>query len=248
MRIVVFLGMSLALAFFAVGIVGPAALEVGEARPSQPKKSGGGSAAVVAPPGSDVTDVAWVLDTGNSSLVASVELTFAGDLAEDSFVCAQVTDTSPAILANGCATLSDGLFGGVPVTVNFGVPPATAFSASAADITSVSVTVIQPVASDLDGPNGIEVIDVAWDLLDTDTTLVKEVKVTLVGVTEGEAFKVHMTLKDDADNELQRVTGLAVTGTGTTRSVTWNLTLNGDPVGAVYAALITGFQIQVTPD
>ena len=92
MRIVFFLGFSLALAFLAAGIM---------ARAQSLLFIGGTVAPVVAPPG--VTDVAWTLDPTNSALVTSATLKFAEDLSADSIVCVQVLgDTPPPILANKC--------------------------------------------------------------------------------------------------------------------------------------------------
>ena len=228
-----------------------ASVAVGQARPGEAQRQGfgGGSAAVVAPAGSNVTDVAWVLDPADSSQVDSVELTFAGDLAEDSFVCAQVTNGTLPPLANGCTALKSTLLAGTPVPIPFTDPPTRLVSttASAAAITGVSVTVTQPVAA-VTTPNGVQVTDVAWTVLASDTTKVEKVDVTLDVPTGTGALKAHLTLKDVvAGDVLQRVTGLSVTGTGTTRSVTWDLTSEGDPLGPVEAKLITRFEIQVTP-
>lgn len=256
MRIVAFLGMSLALAFVAVGIVGPAALEVGEARPSQRQSFGGGSAAVVAPPGSDVTDVAWVLDSGDPSRVDKVFVKFDSvPLPAGAQVNVQVRDgDGPIVGSQGSSTsgtLDCGLGGfsgdldvGETCEVDLGT------NASAAAITGIDITVIQPIVGVYTGPEGIEVTEVDWTLRTTDFSKVDHVTVTLSGVPTGEALKVHMTLKDDADNELQRVTGLptdppTAPGSGIV-FVTWDLT--EPPNTPESAALITGFQIQVTPD
>ena len=233
------MSLSFVAAFVAVGIVGPAALEVGEARPSQRQGFGGGSAAVVAPLGSDVTDVAWVLDTGNISLVASVELTFAGDLAEDSFVCAQVTNGTLPPLANGCTALTSTLPAGTPVPIPFTVPPNT--TASAAAITSVSVTVIQPVVG-VAAPNGVQVTEVDWTLLGTDITKVEKVILEFAASSAGPEITVRLTLKDPAGVVLARETLDHDLESGPT-TLTWDLT--EAPNEPVSAEAIARLDIQV---
>ena len=174
----------------------------GQARPA-PKKSGGGSAAVVAPAGLNVTDVAWVLGTSDSSQVESVELTFAGDLSGNSFVCAQVTNGTLPPLANGCTALKSTLLAGTPVPIPFTVPPNT--TASAAAITSVSVTVIQPVVG-VAAPTGVQVTEVDWTLLGTDITKVEKVILEFAASSAGPEITVRLTLKDPAGVVLLRET------------------------------------------
>ena len=205
----------------------------GQARPGEAKRQsfGGASVAVVAPSG--VTDVAWVLDGSDSSKVESVELTFAGDLAEDSFVCAQVTNGTLPPLANGCTALKSTLLAGTPVPIPFTVPPNRLVSttASAAAITGVSVTVIQPVVG-VAAPTGVQVTEVDWTLLGTDITKVEKVILEFAQSTAGPEITVRLTLKDPAGVVLARETLDHNLESGPT-TLTWDLTVApNEPVSA----------------
>ena len=247
------LAASLALAFVAAGIMGSGRLALGEARPSEAAPFGTGTTAVVSP--TDVTSLAFDLDPTNPARVTSVTLKFAENLSAESIVCVQALSDALLILANRCLNpLGADLAAKTAITLTFDATPSQTVSAAA--ITAVSVTVIQPVAPIVDGPNGIEVVDVEWTLDPDDSRLVEEVKVTLAGVTKGEKLKIHMTLKDDPGGGLlQRVTGLSTLPASAPNSgivaVTWDLTTEGATpplVGPVSAKAITRFDIQITPD
>jgi Ca2+-binding RTX toxin-like protein len=91
------------------------------------------------------TVTGWVQPPANASQVISGTLTFTGDLAAGSAVCLQVRNSANFILGNGCQTLGAVLGSGNPVTVDFDANPDA--TPSAAAITRVDVTVIQPVAT-----------------------------------------------------------------------------------------------------
>ena len=217
-----------------------ASVIAGQAEEGSAKRQsfGGGSVAVVAPFG--VTDVAWVLDGSDSSKVESVELTFAGDLAEDSFVCAQVTNGTLPPLANGCTALTSTLPAGTPVPIPFTVPPdrLDSTTASAAAITGVSVTVIQPVVG-VAAPNGVQVTEVDWTLLGTDITKVEKVKVTFAKTTAGPGISVRLTLKDPAGVVLLRETRSHTLSSSDPKTLEWILS------SAVSAQGIARLDIQV---
>ena len=193
---------------------------------------GGGSAAVVAPPGVD--DVAWVLDPTDSSQVIGAEVSFALDITaasptEDFFVCVQVTGAT-GTLANGCKNETLPLLATSSVDVPFDATPSE--DASAALITGVSVTVTAPVAA-VDAPNGVQVTDVDWQLQDTDTTNVAVVTVTFAPFGTGATpVTVRLTLKDPAGVLLARETLDHDLKSGPT-TLTWDLTVApNEPVSA----------------
>ena len=213
-----------------------ASVIAGQAQEGTAKRQsfGGASVAVVAPTG--VTDVAWVLDPADSSRVESLELTFAGDLSGNSFVCAQVTNGTLPPLANGCTALTSTLLAGTPVPIPFTVPPNT--TASAAAITSISVTVIQPVVG-VAAPNGVQVTEVDWTLLGTDITKVEKVILEFAQSTAGPDITVRLTLKDPAGVELLRETRPHELSSSAAKTLTWTLP------SAVSAQDIARLDIQV---
>ena len=126
---------------------------------------GVGTAPVLSPV-AGVTDVAWNLNPANAGQVQSADLTFTDDLVADSFVCLHVRNTASTIQGNGCSTVpSGGLTSANPITVPFDSSPNPMPSAAA--ITQVDVTVIQPVAT----APGVTVT--GWTLDDDDIRLVK---------------------------------------------------------------------------
>ncbi len=181
---------------FIGGTVGMLGLEVGQA-----KKAKGGklSAFVASPPA--VTSVAWGLDPGNGALIDSVTLKLGRVLTEGSLACVQVRDIASSILADGCEVLAGDLGKGSPIEVGFDSTPST--TASAAAVTGIGITIIQPVAPTVSAPNGLEVTDVAWGLDEEDTILVGQVRVRVEGVS-GKKFEVQLTLKDDNKKYLQK--------------------------------------------
>jgi len=241
MRIVVFLGVSLALAFLTAGIMAAAPLEVGLAGKAQDF----GRRPVDVDTPAEADEVAWVL---RGPLVETVKLKFDTDLPVGAKIHVQVRDiTSP--ISGSQSTSTSGDFGcgdGGPLPDGTFCSVALGGDPVAADIIGLDVTVIGVIPTVATTTDKIDVV-VAWDLNPADFRDVIGVTVTLEGVTPGETFKVHMTLKDEAGDTLQRVTEKVVMPDGSTVDVTWDLTTEGDPVGPVSAEAIALFQIQVIP-
>lgn len=259
MRLVLFLALSFAAVFMAVGIMG-----LSQAAPGRAATFlfiGGSAAPAIATPG--VTDVAWGLDPANPALVRSATLRFADTLAPvgvspvlNPLVCAQVLDDAliPNVLANGCTVLTSLKVAGAPVLVNFDASPSE--TAPAATITGVNVTVIQPVLPTVAAPDGIEVIGVGWGLDTGDTSRVDRVFVT-VGPFSGDngAFNVYLTLRDISGGVLAQTafTGgsaipLSAVGNTTIETIVgdgWDLNLA--PNSPVAAELITRFELAFVP-
>ena len=253
MRIVIFLGMSLALAFVASGIMARAntLLFIGS------------TAAPVVSPVNGATISEWSINGGE---VGSTKVSFGSPLDAGSRVCVQVTGPAGG-LANGCEILAASwAVGDAPIPINFGagVPPefgpGLGSSALVADITGVDVTVLGPVAVDLTGSGAfpIEIVDVGWVLLGTDTSLVRRVNVVFAPYGEVVStcgvdlicdFRVFLGLQNSSGINLAQCDTEVTLDPGVNVTLDWDLTTQGTPgpSGPVSAEAITRFLVSFVP-
>lgn len=140
----------------------------------------GGTAVDVESPVDGATIEEWDL---NGTDVESAKVSFGGSLEAESRVCIQAADDNGPV-ANGCHFLNGPWnVGDYPLQVDFGSGIPASFGTGlsptipASDLTSVNVTVLGPINTSVTGDFPIEVTDVRWLLLGSDTSLVKQVNV-----------------------------------------------------------------------
>lgn len=158
--------------------------------------TGSGSATVSSP--SNVTGLAWAVNSGDITKLDSVDITLGSEIPVGSVVAVQVQSDSGSTCASadvtgvgqGSATVSgSALAVGTPITVSLQSSPAVS------EIECVGFTVIGIVTVAASGDN-IQVTDTSWHLDSTDYTKVDRVDLTFAAVISPDAvFNIDLVVK-----------------------------------------------------